>query len=599
MLSRLPYFNQELPIKEKVDTGHPWEKQIKHAYSRKYKYCHNSTNNPVYPKKKDKIPRECRIRFTVIGNRMASEFLYCLHLVKALHKHRHKEYVTPVIRGVSSLGWPLILNNLKSQYGSFAHCKTSQVIVFKNDEYLGGGEELKKYAEDKLNFSLQINYYKEGLHQLATFIKSSGRPCAYLQIAIDEKPIGVLLFLLYSDVAPQTCENFLRLCETTKGGYAGTPVHRIVKDCWIQCGGFGLKNNPNLTCENFIVPHDRRGVLCMANEERDVDCSTQFFVLLQPAPWMEHKYVAFGQLIEGENTLEKIENVPTWYEAPTADIKIFKAGVFNMDCQRMPTNKCMGTHEYIVKHIDDLYDTGAILFEIIMDNVYTVIKTKEMNMVREKLENLETVAEEYTPEDIFYEVQTAVQEEMTDSKNFSFSSSYRISSSEDLESYIFASDWSSRTPSSIVEPMKPFYIPLTDVPYSGDVDSNFDLKKLLKGDYCLESDLEKDPAKRKSQDEMSLDVPEDMLDELFECFEIAGHSDDALDPDDDEEIRLYIKANVDEVSFAGPVVKKMANIYKKFQIFDDPEGKKARLLSDEELRIYRLAAKEYQAKHSE
>lgn len=42
---------------------------------------------------------------------------------------------------------------------------------------------------------------------------------------------------------------------------------------------------------------------------RHIDCSTQFFVLLQPAPWMDKKYVAFGQLVDGEETLKEIEAV--------------------------------------------------------------------------------------------------------------------------------------------------------------------------------------------------------------------------------------------------------------------------------------------------
>lgn len=77
----------------------------------------------------------------------------------------------------------------------------------------------------------------------------------------------IVTFQLYADLVPNTCENFLRLCETKRGGYSGTPVHRIVKDGWIQCGGFGLKST-DLDCENFIIPHDRRGVLCMANNGR-------------------------------------------------------------------------------------------------------------------------------------------------------------------------------------------------------------------------------------------------------------------------------------------------------------------------------------------
>lgn len=35
------------------------------------------------------------------------------------------------------------------------------------------------------------------------------------------------------------------------------------------------------------------------------------------------------------------------------------------------------------------------------------------------------------------------------------------------------------TASLIVKPEKPFYLPLTDVPYPDEVDSTFDLKKLV------------------------------------------------------------------------------------------------------------------------
>lgn len=44
-------------------------------------------------------------------------------------------------------------------------------------------------------------------------------------------------------------------------------MHRIVKDGWIQCGGFGLKS-VEMDCENFIVPFDKRGVIAMANDGR-------------------------------------------------------------------------------------------------------------------------------------------------------------------------------------------------------------------------------------------------------------------------------------------------------------------------------------------
>lgn len=54
---------------------------------------------------------------------------------------------------------------------------------------------------------------------------------------------------LYDDICPKTCENFKRLCEgVEKEGkiyqYKNTPIHRVVKNGWIQGGDiFGGNGN--------------------------------------------------------------------------------------------------------------------------------------------------------------------------------------------------------------------------------------------------------------------------------------------------------------------------------------------------------------------
>lgn len=45
--------------------------------------------------------------------------------------------------------------------------------------------------------------------------------------------------------------------------------------------------------ENFAVPHDKRGILGMVNKGRHTNGS-QFYITLQPAPYLNTKYVAFG-----------------------------------------------------------------------------------------------------------------------------------------------------------------------------------------------------------------------------------------------------------------------------------------------------------------
>lgn len=77
---------------------------------------------------------------------------------------------------------------------------------------------------------------------------------------------------------------------------------------------------------------------------------------------MEHKYVAFGQLIDGDETLKKIESVPTSYESPKENIIIYKSGIFNMECQDSTINK--GTKAYIQRHIEDLIAVGELLYEV-------------------------------------------------------------------------------------------------------------------------------------------------------------------------------------------------------------------------------------------
>ncbi len=48
-----------------------------------------------------------------------------------------------------------------------------------------------------------------------------------------------------------------------------------------------------LTDECFAVPHDTCGIVGMANSGKNTN-SSQFYVTLSPAPWMDKQYVAFG-----------------------------------------------------------------------------------------------------------------------------------------------------------------------------------------------------------------------------------------------------------------------------------------------------------------
>uniref|UniRef100_A0A8C9FWJ6 Peptidyl-prolyl cis-trans isomerase n=1 Tax=Pavo cristatus TaxID=9049 RepID=A0A8C9FWJ6_PAVCR len=164
----------------------------------------------------------------------------------------------------------------------------------------------------------------------------------YLDIAIEEQPIGTLLFELFSDVCPKTCENFRALCEggvmSPSSGqeltYKNSCFHRLIKPVWIQGGDITGKGDggesiygPTFEDENFAIPHKGRGVLGMANKGRHSNGS-QFYITLQPVPYLDKKCVAFGQLVEGTEVLQRLETVPTHDERPRVACKVTNCGTF-------------------------------------------------------------------------------------------------------------------------------------------------------------------------------------------------------------------------------------------------------------------------------
>ena len=131
--------------------------------------------------------------------------------------------------------------------------------------------------------------------------------------------MGDITLELFPVDAPKTVENFITLSQ--KGFYDGTKFHRVIKDFMIQGGDPNSKDDdwsndgtggPGYTFPDEINEHKVvRGALAMANAGPNTNGSQFFIVTVESAPWLDGLHTVFGRVIEGMDTVTKIENLET------------------------------------------------------------------------------------------------------------------------------------------------------------------------------------------------------------------------------------------------------------------------------------------------
>jgi cyclophilin family peptidyl-prolyl cis-trans isomerase len=129
---------------------------------------------------------------------------------------------------------------------------------------------------------------------------------------------GNLELELYESDAPKTVANFVGLAE--QGYYNGVTFHRVSKNFVIQGGdptgtGAGGQSIYGRPFEDELDPSTesyqegyRRGTVAMANAGPNTNTS-QFFILLHDAPWLDKNYTIFGRVIKGMEVVDSIAAV--------------------------------------------------------------------------------------------------------------------------------------------------------------------------------------------------------------------------------------------------------------------------------------------------
>ena len=138
---------------------------------------------------------------------------------------------------------------------------------------------------------------------------------------------GTVVVRLFEKDAPKTVANFIELAEGKRDWthpvsgkkskdrlYDGTIFHRVIPDFMIQGGdpegtgrggpGYQFEDETRGSAHKF----DKKGKLAMANAGPNTNGS-QFFITVAPTTWLTGKHTIFGEVIEGQEIVDKIANV--------------------------------------------------------------------------------------------------------------------------------------------------------------------------------------------------------------------------------------------------------------------------------------------------
>ena len=164
---------------------------------------------------------------------------------------------------------------------------------------------------------------------------------SYLDISIDGQPAERITIGLFGNTVPNTVKNFAALCTGELGlgksgkplNYKDTPLHRIIPGFMAQGGdttdGDGTGGESifaqTFNDENFKLKHERPYLLSMANAGPNTNGS-QFFITFKETPWLDGHHVAFGEVLAGQEVVNKLEQIGSEDGTPTKSAKIVASG---------------------------------------------------------------------------------------------------------------------------------------------------------------------------------------------------------------------------------------------------------------------------------
>jgi len=178
-------------------------------------------------------------------------------------------------------------------------------------------------------------------------ISAEGKKKVEKLYATIDTSMGKIVCELFPKQAPVTVNNFVDLAKGTKEWtdpasgekvkkplYDGTIFHRVIPDFMVQGGdplGKGTGGPGYHFRDEFSddLKFNTIGRLAMANSGPGTNGS-QFFITVAKTPWLDNHHTIFGQVIKGQDVVNKISNAPRGpNDKPIKDIVLKSVTITN------------------------------------------------------------------------------------------------------------------------------------------------------------------------------------------------------------------------------------------------------------------------------
>ncbi len=212
------------------------------------------------------------------------------------------------------------------KFSFFSHLFIGFILVFT----IGGcGKNLKNTSGEEGGLPLKrelppltVNSTSEDVNSVTTETSptdNTNKKNMSQSIVILKTNYGDITLTLFSDVAPKTVENFIKLA--LSHFYDGVKFHRVIPGFMIQSGDPNSKDDdwgndgrggPGYTFADEI--NDKKNVfgrISMANAGPNTNGSQFFIVTANATPWLDGKHTVFGEVSIGVEVVKKIESVAT------------------------------------------------------------------------------------------------------------------------------------------------------------------------------------------------------------------------------------------------------------------------------------------------